>query len=1376
MSSKETKSLIYYYVRRQWHDQLVKLCDNIIQSKGKDPLTMFWKAYGLGMSGNINDSLRTLESFRSRRDLQYPVSLALIYFHNKATNIDHEAIDQINAELSVAEDVTKEAGMILAARFSLYTNNIELASHILSKNILNKNSNFSSATPIELEAMCIDYWIALDEACNVESYSNTDALQKLAQLDGMIKGKVEQIDADTLMVWAISKLVVKQVGEALNVYSQIIAANPKFLPALIDKALLLASAGEWEQALDTAQRVLDEGDRDSLDALMIIAVHAFTQESQVADAVSKLEDYDKALLNREPSSIHSALLASKLFSGICSRNTKTLQICVNMCQRALRHCQDNITSAIVLVQLGKLHVMQGSGQYNNAMKMFREASKNDANNIAALEGMILCQLREGLNDDAEGQIELITVMHNDDVSAQFYYLQAIHARQGLKNTEKHVQHIDLCRDTLVQTTKNQALLTKACINPFNELTIMNPDFLMLIALEYLEHIDDSTPLLTLSSKQSNVESYESNNDSDKNEITPIVKQGISMLEKLVRIYPGIACTYIELSRSYLSIKKDSDALRMLHQIMSLQPHFAAGLVAIAKVELYKQNISTANRSLEQALSCDFSIRNNSLFRLVQAAIKAAQSKMDEAMNEMESIMKLDDIRSLSNSNDGSHTDSLRLTNDDRVNAFVLYAALLSRSRRLKEAKQVLAEAKVVFAGTAQEVQVLVATSQLAVERNDFDTAIRVLDKISDDSPTFHRAQILKSDILLNNNRDKEGFTQCYRNLVDRDPTAKNYALLGEAYLRILNPEAAIVALEQAYKLESSNTRLRGRIGRTLVATHEYHRAVDFYEEAIKESSKNTKNSSETALLAHDLAKLYVKLGRGDSAARVLERVLRDEHQDLTDYRQDVTALMLLGDVYKLYANEKVVETYEKARVLQKEVVTQVRSGILQTESSLIESEKSLLSEICEKIGSIYSAQVLSNLNSNQLAINQPEKYFLEAVQQNPMNVKAMKGLAKLYKARNDTENAKIQCQKIIHADPSDEEATTMYSEILFYSKNPDDAVQPLQDLLKSYPNNYRALDKLISLLRRSGKLDEAVAYITAAEENDRRSGAHPGLHYCKGLYARYTNDIGKAIVEFNLARKDVDYGPDALVNMVELYLNPNQDGAWEEKDAGPLDEQGSVNVAAAGTLLKELQGKVRDPLRFKILENYWLLASRSKSNIDNAMQSFISILDKDQDYLPAVLGMATGFMVEKNQHKAHNLLKRVAKMEQHLHDGDDYCRANLLLAKIYVDKVLYDQAQDLCKRCLAQNKSSSQAWEIMGLILEKEGNYDQASECYEKAWNLEFQQSPPVGFKLAFSYLKSKKYVEGIDICEKVLSQFPDYPKIKDEILKKCQMSLRSNA
>jgi len=52
-----------------------------------------------------------------------------------------------------------------------------------------------------------------------------------------------------------------------------------------------------------------------------------------------------------------------------------------------------------------------------------------------------------------------------------------------------------------------------------------------------------------------------------------------------------------------------------------------------------------------------------------------------------------------------------------------------------------------------------------------------------------------------------------------------------------------------------------------------------------------------------------------------------------------------------------------------------------------------------------------------------------------------------------------------------------------------------------------------------------------------------------GLYARFTNDVGRAISEFNLARKDETWGPVALTHMVELYLNPDQEGVWEEKEA-----------------------------------------------------------------------------------------------------------------------------------------------------------------------------------------------------------------------------------
>jgi hypothetical protein len=103
--SKEFKPQVYYLARRKWYEQLSVRCDELVKQKGKDPVAIFWKSFAIGMSGNINDSLRLLESFQSRKDMQYPVTLARLYFHKKSTSVDHEAIDSLESEKSVAEDV-----------------------------------------------------------------------------------------------------------------------------------------------------------------------------------------------------------------------------------------------------------------------------------------------------------------------------------------------------------------------------------------------------------------------------------------------------------------------------------------------------------------------------------------------------------------------------------------------------------------------------------------------------------------------------------------------------------------------------------------------------------------------------------------------------------------------------------------------------------------------------------------------------------------------------------------------------------------------------------------------------------------------------------------------------------------------------------------------------------------------------------------------------------------------------------------------------------------------------------------------------------------------------------------------------------------------
>lgn len=65
------------------------------------------------------------------------------------------------------------------------------------------------------------------------------------------------------------------------------------------------------------------------------------------------------------------------------------------------------------------------------------------------------------------------------------------------------------------------------------------------------------------------------------------------------------------------------------------------------------------------------------------------------------------------------------------------------------------------------------------------------------------------------------------------------------------------------------------------------------------------------------------------------------------------------------------------------------------------------------------------------------------------------------------------------------------------------------------------------------------------------------------------------------------------------------------------------------------------------------------------------------------------------------------------------------------------------------------------------------TQVYEMAWKFDNQRSPAVGFKLAFNYLKAKRFLDAINICHIVLAVQPDYPKIKKEILDKARAAIR---
>ncbi len=263
----------------------------------------------------------------------------------------------------------------------------------------------------------------------------------------------------------------------------------------------------------------------------------------------------------------------------------------------------------------------------------------------------------------------------------------------------------------------------------------------------------------------------------------------------------------------------------------------------------------------------------------------------------------------------------------------------------------------------------------------------------------------------------------------------------------------------------------------------------------------------------------------------------------------------------------------------------------------------------------------------------------------------------------------------------------MLSETMFLNSDPEGAVVPLENLLKSHPNNYKALEILISLLRRAGIHKSSIEFILNVYNFSevltlfffRKAGGSSvvslgcqlsgqtqwsscwisllprlvcSIHqwYWKGtpitlckifyctsylwgiLVRQYLSSILPGKTMCGELRRSLTWSSciSTLIKKVCAFSfvsvwrlawsigRWHAAGAWEEKEGGPVDMGTSENISVADALMRELKPKAkygiyiyflricsnwsacpvsRDALRFQVLENYCLLATKQKTQV-----------------------------------------------------------------------------------------------------------------------------------------------------------------------------------
>ncbi|ELK28172.1 Tetratricopeptide repeat protein 21B [Myotis davidii] len=1246
------------------------------------------------MEGKTQEALREFETLKNKPDVSLCSLLALIYAHKMSPNPDREAILESDAKVKELRKGAEPRALYHAGLFLWHIGRHEKAREYIDRMI--KMSDGSK------EGQILRAW--LDITRGKEPYTKR-ALRSFEE--GLQNGN----DIFALLGKAQCLEMRQNYLGALETVNQVIVNFPSFLPALEQKMKLQLALQDWDQAIEIVQRLMLQ-DKQNVEALRMLALYYLCREGDIEKAATTLENLENALDAMEPQNAQLFYKITIAFSRTCGRNQLILEKVQTLLERAFSLTPQQSEYA---TELGYLMLLQE--KVKEAWKWYQIAINLEETSITAVIGCIRCQLIEGQLQEADQQLEFLSeIQQSFGKYAELTYLQAILA---IKKNKRQEEVINLLNDAL-DTHFSQLQDLPFGIQYFEKL---NPDFLLEIITDYLNYC----PLQPASPGQP---------------LSPLLKRCTSVLEAIVRTVPGLLQAVFLIAKvKYLSGDIEA-AYNNLQHCLEHNSSYADAYLLMAQVYLSQDKFKLCSQSLELCLSYNFKVRENPLYHLIKAQSQKKMGEIGEAIKTLHMAMSLPGVRKIEASSkskykntevDASHRLSIFLElvevyclNGEQPNNLLdaipdvlLNEAAAAGAEAEHEAAKVLQDATHEFSGTYEELRVTIANADLALAQGDVERALSMLQNVTSEQPYFIEVKEKMADIYLKHRKEKMLYITCYREIAEIMPSPHSFLLLGDAYMNIQEPEEAIVAYEQALNQNPKDGTLASKVGKALVKTHNYSKAINELS-ALMEDGR----------LQVLLAKVYSKMERPGDA---------------------ITSL-------------------QQARELQARVLKRVQME----QPDAVPAQKHLAAEICAEIAKHSVAQ-----RDYEKAI----KFYREALVHCETDNKIILELARLYLAHDDPEACLRHCALLLQSDQDNEAATMMMADLMFRKQDYEQAVFHLQQLLERKPDNYMTLSRLIDFLRRCGKLEDVPRFFLMAEKRNSRAKLEPGYQYCKGLYLWYTGEPNDALRHFNKARKDSEWGQNALYNMIEICLNPDNETVGGEvfenldRDLGnSTEKQESMQLAVrtAEKLLKELKPQTAEGhIQLRVLENYCLMATKQKSNVEQALNTFTEIATSEKDHIPALLGMATAYMILKQTPRARNQLKRIAKMNWNPVDAEDFERSWLLLADIYIQSAKYDMAEELLKRCLHHNKSCCKAYEYMGYIMEKEQTYTDAALNYEMAWKHGNQTNPAIGYKLAFNYLKAKRYVDAIDICHQVLEAHPTYPKIRKDILDKARTSLR---
>ncbi|XQJ24432.1 Tetratricopeptide repeat/TPR repeat, putative [Leishmania guyanensis] len=1167
-------ALLLFYVRENYWRHAEEVCLSTIQSTD-DHMFRVWHALTLERQGMANDAIHEYKAVESRRATAVPALMGMHLIYKQSR--DQEGVAQTESKLDTFEVANNLGGWVQAAALCWAAGDTNAARDILLK--LTDNEITMAHRDEYTNYATIRGWVdllsgrgaLLEKAGTLFSsvLEMEEAHYSFYQADtkpgGGGSGTTKWTDMNAALGYVAFLERKTQFSKAQSLLDRLIVLYPSCsIPPLVSKARLLMHAEDWEQAIEVTRRILTR-DKDNVEALTLEALYALAKDTRYDAAMVRLRRLLDAVRAKEPRNATLLHQLALVFSRLAGGRWDLLNITTQFSELA---CALQSRSGDVLCGLGYQQLYRHD--YKTAMATFRKAAML-TDTVAPLLGTVACLLREGDLEEAATQLQFCNQLQ--PVAQRNAELSMLNAelrwrRRGMEEETAVLRYLDQAAEAIKHDVKAHAG------SGMEVYVHLNSPVALAVAHAYLMHCRNEPP------------------DPMFKHTDVIGEKCGRHLEFLVQHLPACMEAQLMLAKVWFVTGEVRKAQNLLKSTLLVQEQpLPEAFLLSSQICQYMGDVKLASRALEQALTLDFSLQEQPLYNLLLGTVQGTTGKSAEALASLQRAY--DTVKSaVTTSSSGKPMQSLSVP--ELVTLYLQLAQAQLRVRDVDAARTTLMEAAFKFRDSTQVGRVAIAQAMLAA-RTDVDKSIELLRQVPSKSEFYIAAHSQLGKLFLTQKHNVAMYIRCFQEMAEAAPSAPSYVALGEAYATVQEPEQAIAAYEKAKALSPSSNELSVRVGRALVAAHDYAKAIQYYQDALM-------SDPHLSTVRTDLAMLQWRLGRIDAAretimlspvydlsstsgteAGLAPSVVAGSEETAGTAIERINLYLLLYKVLRdqpwtvpLSAQgtadtdgdgDAALTALLRARSLQQRLLEQQ----LRAETANVSAEQRVvMSGICTELGvrcmystpapppasiimtdkKIEAAAALAIQSAVAVRLTNAREYLREAITYDESNERAHLESAQLCYRTKDTDGCERHCKTVLHmagGSTSNAEAVILLANLYSQQGRPEDAREMFEGLLKKTPQHYEALVYYLVLLYHAGQLTEAKdALDRAAAAVPAGQRADPGLSYARGLYEHFCNSNAEALRHFNLARLPADnpWCTRALVRMIRIYLVPTTQDLW----------------------------------------------------------------------------------------------------------------------------------------------------------------------------------------------------------------------------------------